>query len=84
MRQLALAGLMALTASIPTVPVLADQPPLAGAMPLSEIIAKLEQRSDFAYVREIDLDDGFYEVEFRTKDGRDIQLTIDPRSGTPR
>ena len=59
-----------------------DGPPV-GALSLSQIIAQIESRPDFAFIRDIDWDDGRYEVEYRTRDGRDRVLKVDPRTGRP-
>lgn len=57
--------------------------PPVGALSLSQIITQIESRPDFAYIKEIDWDDGRYEVEYRTRDGRDRVLKVDPRTGRP-
>ncbi|HRF09402.1 MAG TPA: PepSY domain-containing protein [Xanthobacteraceae bacterium] len=67
-----------------TASVFADPAPPADAMALSSIIAKLEQRADFAHIKEIDWDDGLYEVEYRTKDGGSREVKLDPRTGETR
>ncbi|WP_341913951.1 hypothetical protein [Ferrovibrio terrae] len=59
-----------------------DGPP-AGALSLSQIITQIESRPDFAFIRDIDWDDGRYIVQYRTRDGRDRDLKIDPRTGRP-
>lgn len=64
-----------------TAPVFADPAPPADAVALSKIIAKLEQQADFAHIKEIDWDDGLYEVEYRTKDGGSREVKLDPRTG---
>lgn len=65
-------------------PAFADPAPPANAMPLSQIIAKVEQSADFGHMKEIEWDDGLYEVEYRTKDGGTRELKLDPRTGEPR
>jgi len=65
-------------------PVYADGAPPSGSMPLSQIVAKVEQRPDFGYLKEIEWDDGLYEVEYRSKDGGVREVKLDPRSGEPR
>ena len=57
--------------------------PPAGALSLSQIIVQIESRPDFAFIRDIDWEDGRYEVQYRTRDGRDRDLKIDPRTGRP-
>ncbi|WP_300295139.1 hypothetical protein, partial [Ferrovibrio sp.] len=55
--------------------------PPAGSLSLSQIIAQIESRPDCAFIRDIDWVEGRYEVEYRTRDGRDRVLKIDPRTG---
>lgn len=57
--------------------------PPAGALSLSQIIAQIESRPDYAYIKDIEWEDGRYEVVYRTRDGRDRDLKIDPRTGRP-
>lgn len=57
--------------------------PPVGALSLSQIIAQIESRPDFAFIKDIDWDDGRYEVEYRTREGRDRTLKVDPRTGRP-
>lgn len=57
--------------------------PPAGALSLSQIISQIESRPDCAYIKDIDWEDGRYEVVYRTRDGRDRDLKIDPRTGRP-
>ena len=50
---------------------------------LSQIIAEIEQNSDFAYVDEIDWDSkGYYEIEYYLKTGAKVEVRIDPKTGT--
>lgn len=62
----------------------AEVAPPAGSIPLSQIIAKVEQRPDFSHLKEVEWDDGLYEVEYRTKDGGTREVKLDPRTGEPR
>lgn len=55
-----------------------------GSMPLSQILVKFEQQPEFAYFEEIELDDGYYEIEYRTKGGEKREIKVDPRTGEPR
>jgi len=57
--------------------------PPSGALSLSQIITQIESRPDFAYIKDVDWDDGRYLVQYRTRDGRDRDLKIDPRTGRP-
>lgn len=57
--------------------------PPVGALSLSQIIAQIESRPDFAFIKDIDWEDGRYDVEYRTRDGRDRNLKVDPRTGRP-
>ncbi|QDO99660.1 hypothetical protein FNB15_06490 [Ferrovibrio terrae] len=57
--------------------------PPAGALSLSQIITQIESRPDFAFIKDIDWDDGRYDVQYRTRDGRDRNLKVDPRTGRP-
>lgn len=57
--------------------------PPAGALSLSQIITQIESRPDFAFIKDIDWEDGRYQVQYRTRDGRDRDLRIDPRTGRP-
>ena len=57
--------------------------PPVGALSLSQIITQIESRPDFAFIKDIDWDDGRYDVQYRTRDGRDRTLKVDPRTGRP-
>lgn len=66
-------------------PAVANRTPPEGALPLSEIVTALESRYDIQFIDEIDWDDdGYWEVEFFTKDGTKVELRIDPVTGSPR
>lgn len=56
-----------------------DEMPPVKAMPLSTIIKSVEARG-LGIITEVELDDGFWEVEIR-KDGQKSELDIDPRTG---
>lgn len=65
-------------------PVLAAPPP-ANARSASDVMRMLEQRPDFGYLDEMEWDDdGYWQVEYRTRDGGKVELRIDPVSGQPR
>lgn len=71
---------------VPTALLAQDRPP-ADAMPLSQILSTLEQDvgADLAFIDEVDWDDdGYYEVEYYTADGREVKVRLDPVSGQPR
>lgn len=60
-------------------------PPPANARPASEVLRMVEQRPDFGHLEELDWDDdGYWKVEYRTRDGAKVELRIDPVSGQPR
>ena len=59
-----------------------DEIPPENAMLLSTIIQSVEA-SGLGIITEVDFDDGSWEVDLR-KDGREIELAIDPRTGETR
>ncbi len=71
-----LAGLAAAPAAM------ADDRPPRGSIPASEILRRVEQLPDFGWLEEMEWDDdGYWEVEYRTRDGREREVKVDPRSG---
>ncbi|MFB2531853.1 PepSY domain-containing protein [Paracoccus sp. p4-l81] len=70
-----------------TLPVAAfagDKVPPADALALSKVIATLESSvgADLAYVDQIDWDDdGYWEVEYKTRAGAKVEVKIDPLTG---
>ena len=77
-------SLIALTALL-LLPAAALAQPPADAMPLSQIIASIEGQADFGYIKEVDWDDdGYWEVEYYTRDGRKVDVRLDPMTGEPR
>ncbi|MCZ8546323.1 PepSY domain-containing protein [Mesorhizobium qingshengii] len=64
----------------------ADEKPLppANAKKLSEIIAKVEQRDGFRYIKEIDWDSGAYTVTYYTSDKAKVEITYDPVTAEPK
>jgi len=64
----------------------ADDNPLPpqNAKKLSEIIAKVEQRDDFRYVKEVDWDSGAYTVTYYTTDKAKVEITYDPVTAEPK
>lgn len=66
-------------------PALADRTPPADALPMSAIVAGLEGQYDIQFIDEIEWDDdGYWEVEFFTKDGAKVELKINPVTGEAR
>jgi hypothetical protein len=58
-------------------------PPQDG-MKLSEIIAKIEARDKFQYIKEIDWDDeGYYQVDYYTTDKAKVEMKLNPVTGEP-
>ena len=80
-RMIALAGLIAAPSAL-----MAQQPPPAGSMPLSQVVAKLEtDLSDLGHISEISWeDDGYWEVEYQTTDNREVDIRVDPATGETR
>lgn len=59
--------------------------PAEKSLKLSEIIAKIEQRSQFRYVSEVDWStDGYYDVVYYTTDKAKVEIKIDAVTGEPR
>ncbi|MDF2095640.1 PepSY domain-containing protein [Aquibaculum arenosum] len=65
-------------------PALADPPPPSDAMPLSQILETLEQESGFSHFKDIEWDDGVWEIEYRTDEDREVRVDVDPVSGESR
>jgi hypothetical protein len=66
-------------------PALAAPPdaPSNDAKKLSEIVATVEKRDNFAFIDEIDFDSGVYEIVYFMKDGAEVKLQLDARTGEP-
>ncbi|MFA5582326.1 MAG: PepSY domain-containing protein [Paracoccaceae bacterium] len=63
----------------------ADTPPPANALPLSQILQGIEAGGDVAWIDEVDWDDdGYWDVEYYTTDGRQVDVKIDPLTGARR
>ena len=64
----------------------ADEKPLPppNAKKLSEIIAKVERRDGFRYVKEVDWDSGTYVVTYYTSDKAKVEITYDPVTAEPK
>ncbi|MGX5803625.1 PepSY domain-containing protein [Bradyrhizobium sp. Arg314] len=58
--------------------------PPQNAKKLSEIIAKVEHRNDFRYVKEVGWDSDGYTVTYYTTDKAKVQITYDPVTGEPK
>ncbi|TGT60067.1 PepSY domain-containing protein [Mesorhizobium sp. M00.F.Ca.ET.170.01.1.1] len=58
--------------------------PPQDAKKLSEIIAKVEQRGDFRYVKEVDWSSDGYTVTYYTTDKAKVEITYDPMTGEPK
>ena len=62
-----------------------DQPvPPQNAKKLSDIIAKVEHRNDFRYVKEVGWDSDGYTITYYTTDKAKVQITYDPLTGEPK
>ena len=57
-----------------------EMPP-QNAKPLSDLIKMAEQRPDFHAIKEVEFEDGAYEIEYYTKEGAEKELKINPVSG---
>ena len=76
MKRLSLLSAVSLLAvALNTGPATADEKPPANAKPLSELVRTIEQRADFQAFESIKFDDGVYEVEYHTKEGREKNCT---------
>jgi hypothetical protein len=55
------------------------------SMKLSQIIAQVEQRDKFQYVKDIEWEEeGYYEVTYYTTDKAKVEVKLDPVSGQPK
>jgi hypothetical protein len=57
--------------------------PPAGSKALTEILRPIETKPDFAYLEEVELEDGLYKIEYHTKDGKKQKIEVDPLTGPP-
>ncbi|RWA74608.1 PepSY domain-containing protein [Mesorhizobium sp.] len=64
----------------------ADEQPMPpqNAKKLSEIVAKVEKRNDFQYVKEVGWSSDGYTVTYYTTDKAKVEITYDPVTGEPR
>lgn len=59
--------------------------PPPNAMKLSEIIAKVEQRDQFAFVSEVEWsEEGYYDITYFTSDKAKVEIKADPITGKPK
>ena len=59
--------------------------PPQNRMKLSELVAKVEQRDKFQYIKEIEWEqEGYYEVTYYTTDKAKVEIKLDPVSGQPK
>ncbi|CAN7554434.1 MULTISPECIES: PepSY domain-containing protein [unclassified Mesorhizobium] len=62
-----------------------DRPlPPSNAKKLSEILAKVEKRDGFLYVKEVDWDSGAYTVTYYTSDKAKVEINYDPVTAEPK
>lgn len=59
-----------------------DTPPPNGKK-LSEIIATVEKRPDFSYIKDVEWGEKGYEVTYFTKDNAKVEIKYDPVTATP-
>jgi hypothetical protein len=76
--------LLATAMTMFTLPAFANDRPPEASMPLSTIIAQIENEPDFAYFDEIEFDDGVWEIEYYRADGAKVSVDIDPMDGRRR
>ncbi|MDX8496942.1 PepSY domain-containing protein [Mesorhizobium sp. VK4C] len=58
--------------------------PPQNAKKLSEIVAKVEKRNDFQYVKEVDWSSDGYTVTYYTTDKAKVEITYDSVTGEPK
>ena len=81
-RMIALATLIA----APTALMAQDTPP-EGAMPLSQLVTKLETdlAGDLGHITDVSWDDdGYWEVEYHNAENREVEIRVDPATGEVR
>lgn len=77
------APLTAVSLALFTAPLAADTPPPQNALPLSQIIALVEASDSIRFIDDVDWDDdGYWEIEYYTTEGREVDIRVDPVSGT--
>mgnify|MGYP002653413710 CR=1 FL=1 len=66
-------------------PALAQSLPPANGLPLSQVIASVEKTQPVRVFTEIEWDDdGYWEVEYRTTEGGEVEIRVDPVTGQNR
>lgn len=68
-----------------TAPALADPPP-PDALPLSEVLVRLEATGNVRYFDDIewDDDDGYWDIDYVAVGGEEVEIEVDPVSGAVR
>ncbi|MDN5926993.1 MAG: PepSY domain-containing protein [Hyphomicrobiales bacterium] len=62
-----------------------SQIPPQNSKKLSQLVASVEQRDKFQYVKDIEWDDdGYYQITYYTSDKAKVEIKLDPVSGQPR
>ena len=61
----------------------APEAPPANAVKLSEIIGKVETRPEFAFIDQISYSGGIYQIVFYMRDGAEVRMEYDVRTGSP-
>jgi hypothetical protein len=52
---------------------------------LSQLVASVEQREKFQYIKDIEWDEeGYYEITYYTTDKAKVEIKLDPVSGQPK
>ena len=69
--------------AVSTLAAAAKEAPPDNSKKLSEIVALVEQRADFAYIADVEWSDKGYDVTYFTKDGAKVEIKYDPVTATP-
>lgn len=80
MKRIAMAILVTAGLGLPTT-LAADSRPPADALPLSMIVQALEGEGNVDYITEVEWDDGRWEIEYVSTDGREMTVRADPVTG---
>jgi len=62
--------------------VVPEAPP-TDAVKLSDVVGKVEARPEFAFIDQIEYSNGMYQVVFYMKDGAEVRMEYDVRTGLP-